>query len=152
MIKFSKLFHLDILLEIYLMYLNFVLISSTNEIYQHETSNTNRLISLNFAIIIIFTYVFIFIWIQFLIFSYYRIDEAEHNKLVELFRGVKSNKKSRHYVSALLLRRLIFVVVLIFCVSINSKVLIGILPWIQLINLAWIVFIRPYEEIKGNMI
>ena len=102
----------------------FVLISSTNEIYLHETSNTNRSISLTFAILMIFAYVFIFIWIQFLIFSYYRIDEAEHNKLGELFRGAKSNKKSRHYASALLLRRLIFVVVLIFCVSINSKVFI----------------------------
>ena len=85
------------------------------------------------------------------IFSSYRINEAEHSKLEELFRGVKSNKKSRHYVTALLLRRLVFVVVLISCVSINSKVLIGILSGIQLIYLAWIVFIQPYEEIKGNM-
>ena len=108
----------------------FVLISSTNEIYQHETSNTNRSISLTFVILMIFAYVFIFIWIQFLIFSSYRINKAEYNKLEELFRGIKSNKKSRNYVSALLLRRSLFVVMLIFCVSINSKVLIAILSWI----------------------
>ena len=70
----------------------FVLISSTNEIYQHETSNTSILIFLTLAILMIFVYIFIFIWIQFLIFLYYRINEAEHNKLGELFREVKSKK------------------------------------------------------------
>ena len=61
-------------------------------------------------------------------------------------------KKSRFYVTMLLLRRIIFVTLLITLSSISSRNLIGILIFFQFIYGIYIIFIRPFKEAKGNLI
>ena len=58
------------LLEVF----QFVLISSTNEIYLHKTLNTNRSISLTFAILMIFAmFLFLFLF-EFNFLSFHLIE------------------------------------------------------------------------------
>ena len=130
----------------------FVFISTTNEIFEHNTSSTDRLISFIFTIFVVVLYVSLWVFIQFLIFSDYRLSENEHNKLGEFFSGLKSNKKSRFYLTLLLLRRFAFIALIITLASIPSRGLIGILLFIQLLYAGYIAYLRPYTEVKSNII
>ena len=130
----------------------FILISSTNEIYNFNITNHMRLISFIYAILVIGAYIFLFVLVQYLVFSSYRLNENQHNKLGEFFSGLKEDKKSRFYVTLLLLRRFTFILLVICLSSIPSRAIIGILLAIQLTYLGCIMYLRPYKETKGNII
>ena len=130
----------------------FILISSVNEIHESNTSETLRLTSFIFAIIMVISYFAILGIINYLIFTNYKIDENAHNKLEEFFGWLQENKKSRFYVTMLLLRRLLFVTLLITLTSISSRQLIGILMFLQFVYGAYVVYIRPYKDTKSNII
>ena len=130
----------------------FLLISAINEIYQFNTNGTLRIISLTFAIIVVYTYIFMFSLVFYLSFSSYKMIEKEHNKLGEFFAGLKLHKKFRLYILFLILRRTMFVVVLIVLVTFTSTTVIWILASLQLIYLTILLYLRPFEEVKGNLI
>ena len=130
----------------------FILISSTNEIFNYNIESHMRLISFIYAILIIGAYIFLFVLIQYLTFSSYRLNENQHNKLGEFFSGLKGDKKSRFYVTLLLMRRVTFILLIICLSSITSRAIIGILLAIQLVYMGWIMYLRPYKETKGNII
>ena len=90
--------------------------------------------------------------IQYLTFSSYSLNENEHNKLEEFFRGLQFDEKHKFYTTVLLLRRLIFIVLLIIWVSISSRALIVILSLIQVGYVIYLSYIRPYKDLKGNLI
>ena len=130
----------------------FILISSIYEVYEHNTTETIRLFSFIFAILMIFAYFSILLAINYLIFSQYELDDNSHNKVGEFFCNIKENKKSRFYLIALLCRRFIFVMLLITLTSVSSKLLIGILIFLQLLYGGFIIYSRPYKERKENII
>ena len=61
-------------------------------------------------------------------------------------------KKHKFYTTVLLLRRLIFVVLLITWVSISSRVLVAILSFIQVGYVVYLSYTRPYKNLKENLI
>ena len=129
-----------------------LLISSNNEIYLFKTSSGLKIISLIISLIgLLLCLVIIFIPI-YLTFSSYKLDENEHNKLEDFFVGLKPQKRFKFHSALLLIRRLIFVVFLIFFVSINSKILILVLSIFQIIYLISITILRPFKELKTNLI
>ena len=130
----------------------FILISSVNEVYNWNTENVYRLTSLIFWILMILIFLFIACLVFYLIFSSYRLNKSEHNKLEEFFRGIKKDKKHRFYVILLLLRRTIFVTLLITWTSVSSRILTSVLTVIQVFYVACISYLRPCVEIKGNLI
>ena len=130
----------------------FILISSTNEIFNYNVESHTRLISFIYAILVIGAYIFLFVLIQYLTFSSYRLNENQHNKLGEFFSGLKGDKKSRFYVTLLLLRRFAFILLIILLSSIPSRAIIGILLAIQLVYMGCIMHLRHYKETKGNII
>ena len=67
--------------------------------------------------------------------SQYTTSEDEHNKIGEFFAGIKMNKKSKLFIYLLVLRRSIFVTLLVILASISSKILIGIFGMIIFNNL-----------------
>ena len=136
----------------YLELSQFILISSVNEIYQLNTSETLRLISFIYAILMIALFAFVLIVINYLIFSQYEINDEGHNKLEEFFSWLQVNKKPRFYVTMLLLRRLFFVSLLISLQSISSRALIGLMMFIQFVYGVYIILVRPYKETKCNFI
>ena len=132
--------------------LQFVLISSINEIYEYDTSTSLRLTSFIYAIVLVLLFLSMLLFVLYLTLSSYRLKKDEHNMLEEFFRGLNINKKSKFYVIVLLMRRFIFVLLLITLVSTPSKTLIWILWGIQVFYTGYIILTRPYEEIKGNII
>ena len=130
----------------------FILVSSINEIYEGNTEDSYRLISIVFSVLILLMFVLMICLIQYLTFSSYSLNENEHNKLEEFFRGLQFDGKHKFYTTMLLLRRLIFIVLLITWVSISSRTLIAILSIIQLGYVIYLSYVRPYKDSKENLI
>ena len=130
----------------------FILISSLNEIYQWDTKDSYRLLSFVFSISMILIFVFIVLLVLYLTFSKYRLNEREHNLLEEFFRGIQQNKRHKFYLTLLLLRRFLFVILLITWLFISSRVLIIVLSLIQVVYILNLSYLRPYQETKGNFI
>ena len=72
--------------------------------------------------------------------------------LKSFFRGIQQNKRHKFYVALLLLRRFLFVILLITWLFISSRVLTIFLSLIQVIYILNLSYWRPYEETKGNLI
>ena len=100
----------------------------------------------------ILIFVFIVWLVLYLTISSYKLNENEHNKLEEFFRGLKQDKKHKLYATMLLFRRLIFVILLITWTSVASRTLVVILTILQLIYFVWLSYLRPYEWRKENLI
>ena len=130
----------------------FVLISSIHEIYRYDSSQSLQILSISFAIFMLLGCIFLIIFIFYLSLSSYEVVEDNHNKLGEIFSGVKMQKKHKLYVVALLIRRALFVLLLVVLSSVSSQVLIGILVFIQVVYTVLISYIRPFSETKGNII
>ena len=135
-----------------IQYLLFSLISSNSEIYLLSNSSGLKILSLLISFLVLFLWlVLIFISI-YLTFSSYKLEENEHNKLGDFFVGLKYQKKFKFYLPWFLIRRFIYVAFMIFLVSINSKILIGIISLFQIIYFLNIAYLRPFKEIKLNLI
>ena len=130
----------------------FILISSVNEIYQWDTTDSYRLISFLYSISMILIFLLVVILVLYLTFSTYRLKEREHNLLDEFFRGIQQNKKHEFYVTLLLLRRFWFVILLVTWLFISSRNLTIVLSIIQVLYILSLLYLRPYEETKENLI
>ena len=131
----------------------FLLISTINEIYDGNTNDSYRSISFGISIIIIILlYVLMLFFVILLIVSSYKINELEHNKLEEVFRGLQQNKKRRCYVVMNFLRRVLFILLLIILSSNSLLTLIITLSVAQVIYIIWLASLRSYEETKWNLI
>ena len=84
--------------------------------------------------------------------SSYEVAKDKHNKIGELFSGQKMQKKTKLYTSILLLRRMIFIILLLSLVSVRSWIVICILSLLQLGYLTSIIIIRPFIKIRNNMV
>ena len=82
----------------------------------------------------------------------YKLNENKLNKLEEFFNWIQENKNSRSWVFILLFRRLIFIILLVNLESIPSRYVIGILIFLQICYVSWVAFVRPYKEVKENLI
>ena len=130
----------------------FMLISSVNEIYQWDTTDSYRLTSFLFSVSMILIFLLVVILVLYLTFSTYRLNEREHNLLDEFFRGIQQNKRHEFYVTLLLLRRFWFVILLVTWLFISSRALIPVLCLIQAFYILNLSYLRPYEETKENLI
>ena len=130
----------------------YILISSVNEIYSFDLSDTKRVASLAFAIWVLLLCLALILFVFWLSFSSYKFYEENHSKLGEIFSGVKMQKSSKLYVTTLLIRRALFVVLLITLASIQSWLLISILSLFQFWYFVYITILRPFISIKDNII
>ena len=130
----------------------FILISSIYEISKRNTTSFYRSISFSFSILAIVLYAIVIIILQYLTFSSYKLIKGKHNMLEEFFRGLKVNRKHRFYSTMHFLRRALFVLLLITWTSVHSKVLIAILSCVQSAYVIYLSWVRPYVEVKGNLI
>ena len=130
----------------------YILISWINEIYRFNISDSKRIISLLFSILILWLCLLLIICVSFLSISSYEVIKNNHNRVGEIFSGVKMMKRSKLYVSILLMRRAIFVILLITLQSIQSWILVTMLGILQIIYLVYIIILRPFEEKRNNII
>ena len=92
------------------------------------------------------------VWVFALSLSSYEVSKEAHSSIEEIYNGVDTKKKSKLYVSILLIRRAVFIALLITLSSIQSWLMISILSVIQFWYMTYIVLIRPFESKKDNMI
>ena len=59
--------------------------------------------------------------------SDYEVEDETHNKIGELFSGVKMQRSKKFYITNLLIRRAGFVTILVVMADVESRVVIGIL-------------------------
>ena len=130
----------------------FILISSIYEISKGNTTNFYRSISFVFSILAIVLYAIVIIILQCLTFSSYKLIKGKHNMLEEFFRGLKVDRKHKFYSTIHFLRRALFVFLLITWASVHSKVLIAILSFVQSAYVIYLNWVRPYVEVKWNLI
>ena len=129
----------------------YLLICSMYEIYSFNSSQPLRVVSFAFAIMILISWIFILALAIYLSMSAYTVNEGKHNKLGEFFNGLKMHRKFKFYMCMLILRRAIFVVLLVTWISLSSRLLIGLLVLLQLIYLVYVCYLRPFRELKDNL-
>ena len=131
----------------------FILLSSLSEIKSWKGSSTKNIVSLWIAFICIFSCIGLIVlafvnWIQ-----KRNIETTEsYSPFKEFFSGLKDKSFPRLYLTILLLRRLIFVVLLVIGSSIDSLGLIIPMIWLQIGYLCSMVFVRPYKSTKNNLL
>ena len=130
----------------------YLLVSSINEIYWFNTSQTLHIVSLVYAILTLTICLLFVIFALYLAWSSYKIIEKEHNKLGELFSGLKPERKFKLYSWVFMIKKIIFVSFLITLSIVSSRILIGILSTLQLVYLIYVSILRPFKETKWNII
>ena len=130
----------------------FLLICSVYEVYSFNISQLFRVISLGFAMLTIAAWVITSAFVFYLSASLYTVDESKHSKLGEFFNGLKMQRRFKLHAFMLMLRRTVFVVLLLMWDSVASRLLIGVLAFLQLIYLAYVCFMRPFWQFKDNLI
>ena len=105
----------------------FLLVASLYEIYSFNLTKLFNILSFCFAImVLIFCLCFTGV-VLFLSLSSYETSDEKHNKIGEFFIGIKMEKKYKFFSTSLILRRTLFVILLINLMSIPSRILIIIL-------------------------
>ena len=152
MVLFTFALYIRIILETN----QFILITWVSEIYQFNFNETKRIISIIIAFLILIAWMaVIVITILFTLSNdAYKISKPQdkRGKFVQLFDGISLNKKSRLFVWLLLIRRAIFVILLITIGQKSSTIVISVLVGLQLIYLVLLIVIRPYIVIVWNVI
>ena len=135
----------------------FILISSTSEIYKFNLSSNARIISFVIAFCI-FSASMMLIGVSFALIYYHAEQSNTENsdikieKFGEFYLDLKKQKKFKISCGFLLLRRFVFIILLITLVSKSSITARSILTWVQIIYLIFVIYLRPFEEIKLNII
>ena len=130
----------------------YAIVSCVYEIYNLNFTDSDRIYSLVFAILTLWICFLLIIFILFLSFSSYEVSKENHNKLGEIFSGVKLHKHNKFCVSLLLIRRATFVILLITVVTIDPWMLISWLSLLQIWYTGYLVIVRPFESAKDNLI
>ena len=149
--KIYKLLSFSYYIRVALEINQYLLICSVYEIYSFNTSQPFRVASLAFAILILILWISTLALAIYLSMSAYTVNEGKHNKLGEFFNGLKILRKFKFYTCMLILRRTIFIVLLVTWISLASRLLIGLLVLLQLVYLAYVCYLRPFRELKDNL-
>ena len=139
-------------IRIMLIMNQYLLVSSINEIYQFDTSQSYKIGSIWDAFVVLIVCILMMLLVSCLSISSYTTSKDYHNKLGEFFIGMNMTKRSKLYLIISLIRRVIFVSVLVCLTSVSSYVILGILSGIQLIYLICTIAFRPYILVKWNVI
>ena len=155
-VKFVNKLFIILTFDLYIRYIfetnQYVLISWINEMFSFITSEPKRIVSRLFSIFVFWMCLCLIICVSLLSISSYEVTKNKHNRFGEIFSGIKMVKKSKLYVSILLMRRAIFVILLITLQSIQSWILVTILGVLQIWYLICIIIVRPFEEKNSNII
>ena len=129
----------------------FILICSINEIYNFRNEEAKMSDSLTISIVIFALWVLLIGVISGFAY-FYKEDENVWNRYAQFFEGISKQRKHRFYIAIQFIRRLIYVV-LLFTVAHKSPYFnISVLIGLQLIYLSILIVMRPFIEIKINLI
>ena len=130
----------------------FLLIWSVSEINSFNVKSSSHISSLVVA------FLFLIVWLVFAVIAFVLSSAPspksnnEHNKLSELYAGLKITVWTRFYLELQLLRRIIFVSLLITLAPISSIAIAWAISCLQIVYLIVLIILRPFEELKDNLI
>ena len=130
----------------------FLLISSVSEINIFNVNSSSHMSSLVVAFLILI------VWIIFAIFSLILVSASipktnnEHNKFSELYAGLRNTTWARVYLTFQLMRRILFVVLLITLAQVSSSAITWTISSLQIIYLIMLLILRPFEGLKDNIV
>ena len=130
----------------------YFLVSAIYESNMLKTTQNLKIVSLVIAILLLVLLFSMIVLVFYLAITPEQRVNKEHDKLGEFFRGIKPLKMSRLYIWMMLIRRAIFIVLLILFVSKSTILVIGILWIIQLGYLNYVIHQRPYSKVRNNLI
>ena len=142
----------SIYIRFILQSIQFWLIACLYEIYMFNFSQKYYTISFAFAVLLLLGIFALIGVIIYLSLSAYLVYEEFHNKIGEFFVGIQMDRKYKFYAALMLIRKLLFAAVLVFWMHMNSLTIILILLFIEMWYFGYLVILRPFKEIKGNMI
>ena len=154
--KLMVLFTFALYIRIILKTNQYILTSWISEIYHFDYYGSKRKASIIIAFLTLMAWLVLIIATTFLAISKnidsYPESPEKRSKFAHLFNGVSLNRKSRLYVPLLQLRRIIFVTLLITVEPVSSILIISILVGLEVVYLGLLIFIRPFELVKWNII
>ena len=154
--KLMILFTFALYIRIILKTNQFILTSWISEIYHFNFDGSKRKASIVIAFLTLIAWIILIIVTIVLAVSKSVFSNSEspekRSKFAHLFNGVSLNRKSRLYAPLLQLRRAIFVTLLITIGPISSILVISILVGLEVVYLGLLIFIRPFELVKCNII
>ena len=115
----------------------FLLVVSIYEVYSLNLSNIFNIVSFIFALLVLLFCLCYTGVVLYLSFSPYKLNDKGRNKIGEFFMGIKMENKYKFFITVLILRRTLFIVLLINLMSISSRFLVVILSFIQLTYLLY---------------
>ena len=130
----------------------FWLIACIYEIYLFKLSQLYHIVSFAFAVLLLSGIIALIGIVIYLSLSSYSTYDEFHNNIGEFFVGIQMDRKFKFYSALMLIRKLLFAAVFVFWMHMNSLPIIIILWFIELFYFTYLVVIRPFKEIKGNMI
>ena len=107
--------------------IQFWIVSSIYEIYIFNFSQKYYIISSTFAVFLLLGIFALIGVIIYLSLSAYFVYEEFHNKIGEFFVGIQMDRKYKFYAALMLIRKLLFAVVWVFWMHMNSLTIILIL-------------------------
>ena len=120
----------------------YILVSSVNEVKAFNTTTSFRTISFAFACLLLIANFLLILFTLGLSFT--------NSGPKELFVGIKAETKKRLYLPALLIRRAVYVAILLTITEISSRSLIGILIGLQVVYSGYICYLRPFESTDNS--
>ena len=126
----------------------YILVSITNEVNNFNSSNPWRIVSLIFIIWLMLFFISKMILVFSLSVTYRGVPNNNYEVFEEFYSGIKNERKSRLFCSIHLIRKIYYVIILVIYPSIDTWPMISMIILYQLAYFAFLVYIRPYKEIK----
>lgn len=129
----------------------FFLVSCVNEIYNADVSDGWLVASFVVAVLTLAACVLFLVFVTYFSLSA-SADDDGHGRLNEFFSGMRLDKRNRLFISVMLGRRFALIVLLFILSSIPSRVLVGVLVAVDAPYVVYVALLRPYSELKYNII
>ena len=130
----------------------FIFISSFNEMSTFKNEGAFQIISLLYSVLLILVYASFICFVIYQAFSQNKIDDQSHNKLGELSSGVEDSIACRLHLAVFLVRRALYLFLLVGLKDLSSQIVIGIITVLQLMYAIYMIILRPYKEVVLNTI
>ena len=130
----------------------FILVSSINEIHQFNVTGGLRITSLVVAFWLLALCLSLITISLYLAVTFDAENQSKCKHFKEFFAGLKPQKKFRLYTSIQIFRRVLFVLILIIFDTTLAETIVTIIWVLQFIYLVYAVILRPFDEIKTNII
>jgi hypothetical protein len=129
------------------------LLSGLSEIYLFNIDSPASIISIVIAMAFIVFSLFLVIKAYYMLYRHWNgFEQNQEFFFMEYYADIRESKWARCYISALLTRRLIFIVVILLFTFIKRDGIFGILLAVEFFYLLQLLVIRPFKEFEKNIV